>query len=222
MKLSEKTLKVLKTFADINSSLLFRKGTLQKTLHIDDVIIVNADLPDDFPVEFGIYDLSEFLANYSTMNNPDLTFSDTYLTMKDDNISLKYFYCAPNLIRNADKNLSKLDFTKPDATFQLDQNSFAKLMKVGQLNGFTHLTVNGADGVLTATMLVPGNDSSNSVTYEISDYDGNPFEVSFAVEYLKLIPAKYTVDFLKIGLARFTSEDGTLTYYIATHKKEKK
>ena len=72
MKLSEKTLNSLKNFATINSSLLVDKGSLQRSWNGDETILVEATLPDEFPSEFGIYDLPQFLANVTTLTNPEL------------------------------------------------------------------------------------------------------------------------------------------------------
>ncbi len=54
MKLSEKTISLLKNFSDINQSILFKKGNKLRTIPVMKNILAEADIPEDFPEDFGI------------------------------------------------------------------------------------------------------------------------------------------------------------------------
>ena len=76
MKLSNDTLNVLKNFASINPNLVFKPGQKLKTISEAKTILASADIVEDFPVEFGVYDLNEFLSVYNLIEDPELEFED--------------------------------------------------------------------------------------------------------------------------------------------------
>ena len=57
MKLSDKTLTILKNFAGINNSILVKEGTNLRTISVAKNILAEAEIKEEFPREFGIYDL---------------------------------------------------------------------------------------------------------------------------------------------------------------------
>ena len=61
MKLSDKTINLLKNFSDINQSILFKKGNKLRTISVMKNIMAEAEVQEDFPKDFAIYDLTQFL-----------------------------------------------------------------------------------------------------------------------------------------------------------------
>ena len=61
MKLSEKTLSLLKNFGSINQSILFKEGNKLRTISVMKNILAEAEIAEDIPQDFGIYDLNRFL-----------------------------------------------------------------------------------------------------------------------------------------------------------------
>ena len=85
MKISTKTLDVLKNFSEINQSKLIKKGKKLKTVSTLKNILAHADVEENFPQDFAIYQLNEFIGVLSTMGNPDLTFHDKYVMLSQEN-----------------------------------------------------------------------------------------------------------------------------------------
>ena len=54
MKLSDKTLTILKNFAGINNSILVKEGTNLRTISVAKNILAEAEIKEEFPREFGI------------------------------------------------------------------------------------------------------------------------------------------------------------------------
>ena len=54
MELSDRTLGVLKNFANINSNIVFREGSELKTISMAKNILAKAQLDESIPNEFGI------------------------------------------------------------------------------------------------------------------------------------------------------------------------
>ena len=94
MELSDRTLGVLKNFANINSNIVFREGNELKTISMAKNILARATLDAPLPSEFGIYDLNEFLNIMGLVDNPTLKFEDNYVVISDSTglRGNKYFY----------------------------------------------------------------------------------------------------------------------------------
>ena len=69
MKLSDNTISILKNFSGINQSLLFKQGNTLKTISVMKNILAEATIEEDFPKDFGIYDLNQFLNGLSLHKN---------------------------------------------------------------------------------------------------------------------------------------------------------
>ena len=61
MELSEGTLQVLKNFATINSNIVIKQGNALKTISEAKNLLASASILEDIPIDFGIYDLNQFL-----------------------------------------------------------------------------------------------------------------------------------------------------------------
>ena len=61
MKLSESTVNLLKNFSTINQSILIKEGTKLRTISVMKNILVEANVSEEFPRDFGIYDLTSSL-----------------------------------------------------------------------------------------------------------------------------------------------------------------
>ena len=60
MNLSEKTFNLLKNFSSINQSILFKQGNTLRTMSVMKNILAEADIEEDIPQDFAIYDLVRF------------------------------------------------------------------------------------------------------------------------------------------------------------------
>ena len=74
MKLTEKTVNLLKNFASINQSILFKKGSSLRTMSVMKNILAEADISEEVPQDFAIYDLVQFLNGISLYTDPELDF----------------------------------------------------------------------------------------------------------------------------------------------------
>ena len=70
MKLSEKTLNLLKNFSTINQSILFKQGSSLRTISVMKNILAEATIDEEIPQDFGIYDLNQFLNGLDLHQHP--------------------------------------------------------------------------------------------------------------------------------------------------------
>jgi len=218
MKLNERTLTVLKNFAGINSGVVLRKGKVQKTMSPEQTILVEAQLEDDLPEVFGIYDLNQFLGNVTTLSSPDMVFTENSVIMNDGELSLNYYSCSTNLIISPPEG-KDLVMKDADVTFDLSQATLQKLLKLAAMNNLPNISVIGKGGELRLQTHEVKNDTSNFASIKIDEYTGADFSVSFKTENLKLIPDDYEVQIKVGGFSSFTNKTKTLKYFIAMEKK---
>ncbi len=214
MNLTPKTLTVLKNFADINNSILVKEGTQLRTISVAKNILAEANVEEDFPREFGIYDLNQFLNALKFLHqDADLDFSpDSYLSIKEGNRRSKYFYADPAVIISPPEK----DITLPseDVHFKLETTSLDKLLKAAGIYQLPDLSVIGEAGVVKLVVRDKKNDTSNQFTVVVGETD-KEFVFNFKVENIKIIPGAYNVIVSEKLLSEFTNESLDLKYYIA-------
>ena len=213
MKLSEKTLTVLKNFAGINNSILVKQGNSLRTISVAKNILAEANIEEEFPRQFGVYDLNQFLNGLSLHQDPDMDFTEeSYLTIREGRRKVKYFYADPQVIISPpDKEIT---LPSEDIHFQLESTSLDKLLKAAAVYQLPDLSVIGEAGIVKLVVRDKKNDTSNSYSVDVAETD-KEFTFNFKVENIKIIPGAYDVVVSSKLLSRFTNSQFNLTYYIA-------
>ena len=99
MKLSDQTLTILKNFAGINNSILVKKGLQLRTISVAKNILAEARIEEEFPRDFAIYDLNQFLNGLGLHQDPELDFKEeSYLDIREGKRRVKYFFADPAVI----------------------------------------------------------------------------------------------------------------------------
>ena len=213
MKLSDNTLTILKNFAGINNSILVKEGTKLRTISVAKNILAEADIKEEFPRDFAIYDLNQFLNGLSLHQDPDLDFQqDSYLSIKEGKRRVKYFFADPNVIISPPEK--DIQLPSQDVCFQLDSASLEKLVKAAAVYQLPDLSAIGEAGVIKLVVRDKKNDTSNEYAIVVGETD-DEFTFNFKVENIKIIPGAYDVVVSKKLLSQFTNTKYNLTYYIA-------
>lgn len=213
MKLSDKTLSVLKNFSSINQSILFKGGSKLRTISVMKNILAEAEVEEDFPKDFGIYDLNQFLQSLDLHQNPELDFSENeHVLIREGKSLSKYFFADPNVIVTPpDKSIS---LPSQDVCFVLSTDQLAKILKAASVLQLPDLSVIGENGVVKLVARDKKNDTSNDFSVDVGETD-SAFSFNFKVENIKILPGSYEVVISSKLLSRFQSKDHKLTYYIA-------
>ena len=213
MKLSDKTINLLKNFSDINQSILFKKGNKLRTISVMKNILAEADIPEDFPKDFGIYDLNQFLRGVFLHNQPELDFgNDGHVVIREGKTRSKYFFADPSVIVTPpDKELT---LPNVDVEFELSTEQLDKVRKAVLAFQLPDLSVVGEAGVVKLVVHDKKNDTSNDFQVIVGE-TGSEFCFNFKVENIKILPGSYKVAISNKLLSRFTNSDYDLTYYIA-------
>jgi len=213
MKLSDKTLSVLKNFSTINQSILFKQGSKLRTISVMKNILAEATITEEIPKDFGIYDLNQFLNGLSLHQSPELDFvNDGHVVIKEGRMRSKYFFADPNVIITPPEKA--IDLPTEDVSFELSTDQLDKLLKAAAIYQLADLAVEGGDGVVKLLVRDKKNDTSNSFSVTVGETD-KVFSFNFKVENIKILPGTYDVSVSSKLLSRFTSKNQDLTYYIA-------
>jgi len=214
MKLSESTLSVLKNFSTINQSILFKQGSQLRTISVMKNILAEVTVEEEFPKDFGIYDLPQFLNGIGVLyNNPDFDFqNDGYVLIKEGKMRSKFRFADPNvIITPPDKAIT---LPSEDVSFELSTEKLDKLLKAATLYQLPDFSVVGENGVINLVVCDKKNETSNSFSITVGDTEAT-FAFNFKVENIKILPGTYEVAVSQKLLSRFTSQNHDLTYYIA-------
>ena len=213
MKLSDKTISVLKNFSSINQSILFKEGNKLRTISVMKNILAEATISEEFAKDFGVYDLNQFLNGLSLHQRPELDFgNDGYVVIREGKMRSKYFFADPNVIVTPpDKEIT---LPSEDVCFEVSTEQLDKLLKAAAVYQLPDLSAVGEAGVVKLVVRDKKNDTSNDFAIVVGETDCD-FSFNFKVENIKVLPGTYDVVVSQKLLSRFTSKNHDLTYFIA-------
>ena len=213
MKLSESTITILKNFSSINQSILVKEGSKLRTISVMKNILAEAEIKEEFPKNFAIYDLNQFLNGLGLHQDPDLDFqNDSHVIIREGKRRVKYFFADPEVIVSPpDKEIT---LPSSDVCFQLEHSQLDKLIKAAAVYQLPDLSAVGEAGVIRLVVRDKRNDTSNEYSIVVGETDME-FVFNFKVENIKIIPGAYEVIISKRLLSKFTNINYNLKYYIA-------
>lgn len=209
MKLSKETVGLFKNFAGINSNLLLKSGNKLATISAQKNVMADATVSETFP-DFGVYDLNEFLGAMSLFEDPELEFSDKYVTIKQGNSSIKYFAAEPSVLTAPQKSIT---FPAHEIEFSMSAAMLNMIHRTASVLRATDLSIVGDGSTITAVVGDKKNATGNSFSEPVGATD-KKFKVNLKVENLKMLPGDYTVSISSKKISRFQGS-GDLVYYVA-------
>lgn len=213
MKLSDKTLTLLKNFSSINQSILFKEGNKLRTISVMKNILAEATITEEFPKDFGIYDLNQFLNGLALHQQPELDFeNEKYAVIREGKMRSKYFFSDPSVIVTPpDKDIV---LPSEDVCFELNTQQLDKLLKAASVYQLSDLSAVGEAGVVKLVVRDKKNDTSNDFSIVVGETNSD-FVFNFKVENIKILPGTYEVVISQKLLSRFKNTGFDVTYYIA-------
>ena len=212
MKLSESTVNLLKNFSSINQSILFKEGTKLRTISVMKNILVEANVAEEFPRDFGIYDLNQFLNGLSLHANAELNFDNQeYVLIKEGRMRSKYFFADPSVIVAPPEK--EITLPSEDVEFVLTSQQLEKLKKASSIYQLPDVSVIGEAGVIKLVARDKKNDTSNDFSIVVGETESE-FVFNFKEENLKIVPGNYAVVVSEKLLSLFVNQNQDVTSYI--------
>jgi len=215
--LSKKTLDVLKNFSTINSSIVFRKGSTVRTISNAENILAKFTGDEVFPVDFAIYDLSQFLSGISLFSDPQLEFdNENFVSIRGGRQSARYYFSDPEItLKSApEKNVK---FPGADMQFNLSRDDIWQLDKASGIYGLSDLTFQSEEGSNEIKLILRDKENDTSNTYEqsVSGSCTGSFSLDIKIENIRLLLGDYSVKVSQHLISEWTNQNADLTYYIA-------
>ena len=219
MKLSNETVTVLKNFSTINQNLVIKAGSKISTMSAMKNIVASADVKEDFPQDFAIYDLNEFLAALSLFETIDIDFKKDFLVITENGSTsraLQYWYSDPSVVTHPKTDITMPD---PDVQFQFASSTLAEVTKAASIIGAPDMVLEGTskgNAVLKVTdkKNATANDFKVGLSVDENTKDV-PYKFWFKVENLKLIPGSYEVNVSSKKISHFSNTKAPVRYFIA-------
>tara|TARA_B100000424_G_scaffold13102_1_gene9685 strand:+ start:6383 stop:7051 length:669 start_codon:yes stop_codon:yes gene_type:complete len=213
MNLSEQTVSILKNFSAINQNLLVKQGKVLNTMSAMKNIVAKAEVEEEFPVEFAIYDLNEFLSAMSLFEKANLDFDDNFVVMSETGKKgkkLKYWFSDPSVVTSPSK---ELEMPSVEVEFPMDSSILSEVQKAAAVIGAPDMALE--NGALRVTD--KKNDTANSYSTEVIQKGSEAIDYKFwfKVENLKLLPGSYDVRVSSKRISHFQNQKLPVGYFIA-------
>ena len=215
MKLSSNTTMVLKNFATINQNLVIKEGSELLTMSSMKNIVAKAAVEENFPKEFAIYDLNEFLASLSIFKSPVLEFEEQYLTIKEEDQphkKLTYFYSDPSVVQSPTKTIT---MPSEEVKFHLDINKLLEMKRAAGVIGSPDMVLQKSSGNSSLLVKDKKNDTANNYSSDIKTDGDGEYKFFFKVENLKLFDGDYDVKISSKNISHFKNDKSNIEYWIA-------
>lgn len=207
MQLSKETLQTLRNFLSINPNLMLKPGNVLTTGALDKSCFATAEIAEDIPRSAGIYDLNEFLGVVSIFSDPDITFHDTHIMIKDvggtTRSSIKYMLADPEILVYPKKtpNIDNII-----ASFNISATQITQITKAAAVLKSPFLTLQGDGEKLSLIVHDKSNPNSNQFNITTEDKTDATFKSHVKISTLKMISDDYQVDISSSKVLKFTSK----------------
>lgn len=219
MKISQETITILKNFATINQSIMIRKGSTLSTMSNMKNIFASAIVREDFPIDFGIYDLNRFVGNLLQYDNPTLEWNDNFVLITDGSRTMKYMKSEESaIISPPEKGIKMPD---PDVTIELTNKMVSFMNKMSALNDLPDYSLKTDDGQIYLVATDKKDPDSDEAREPLGVESDNDFNVFFKSENMKLIEGDYDVDISSKLISKFINKNKDIEYYIALESDSK-
>jgi hypothetical protein len=217
MKISDYTMKVLQNFSSVNKNILVKQGNVLTSRSDNRVVVARAEVTEEFPVQFGIYDLPRFLATISLHKEPDFDFRDNMVVVAGEKSVLQYKYTPANMLVTPKSD--RIELPTVDAEFDISGTDLQSVIKAAAVMRMPYvgLISNGSSLTLSAVAL-SNNGELDGDKYDVnlSDSVSEKFKMLIDVSNMRMIVQDYHVRICRKGIIEFGSPK--LTYWIAPEK----
>lgn len=229
LTISEETYQILVNFSTINSSIVFKKGNLIRTIANAENILGEYVSEEYIPQDFAIYDLSEFISaiGICARDNslPTLHFdNDDYVTIKGGNLSIRYYFSDPQITLKVAPE-KEVKFPGSNISFTINQSDLKNLRDALAKFNLPEVLFRSRDGKVTVHGVDTENATSNTFWMDFpSGQSTGDFDLTLNTENLRVARNyDYNVKVSEHLLSEWAvvgpTKDLQLKYYIALEPK---
>lgn len=212
MKFTKETLSILKNFAGINGNVALKQGSEITTISPQRNVVASVTVTESFPVDFYIYDLSQFLGVLSLFSDPDVEFTSSVATIKEGKNAIKYHAADKSVLLLPPEKAIK--FPGADVEFELSAEQLTAIQKTSSVLSAPDLSIVGDGKTVSLKVLDLKNNSTNNYEVEIGETD-QEFVANITIGNLKMINQSYKVELSSKKISKWTALEGDMTVYVA-------
>jgi hypothetical protein len=197
MKLTSRTILLLKNYSLINPAIVLKEGNILSTIDPNKTILAKAEISEVWPKECAIYNLVTFLGTLSLVKDPDIQFHDDHLTIKESSTVVKIRYGSSSLIATPpDKSIPVTN----DVQFKLPTITFQSIMKAQGTMQLPEISVKGDSNGIFLSALDSKNTTGDSFSIKVGEPNEHTFNFIFNPNNLKFINEDYDATITSKGL----------------------
>jgi hypothetical protein len=214
----------LKNFSTINKNLEFKKGNKISTISETKTVLAQAELNDNFPDDFCVYDLNEFLSVASLYKDDlEINFDTSNVIFTNGTGKRKTQFrktAKSNVVTPPDKQVV---LSNPEIKFTLTADNYGEIMKSSSVLSSPNIAVESDGEKVFLVAFDAKDDSQHTDKIELNvNASGNIYSVVFKKENLKMVPGDYDVEISFKGISHFKNTKESIEYWIAIEAKESK
>lgn len=217
MKLSQDTIKILKNFSEINTTILIRRGNNIVTVDASKRILADAKLNENLPNDFAIHDLNSLLTVSSLFDNPDFDFKSDKVVIKNNHRSVNYCYADPSVVQDAAPLRQKIPtMFKDDSVvekFTLTEEDLKSLRQAATVMHLPYISFIGDSSGVKVVAQDISNDTLGNFTVQIADKASAKFQHNLLLDNLRVLPGTYDVS-VSPTITHFANKNTQLEYWI--------
>lgn len=211
MKLTKRTKEVLSQFSLMDGYIKFKKGKKQALINTHKTVLVEAELDQEIPKEFGPIPIKDFVRLLEIFDDPEVAFKSEQIVVKEGEAEL-----LVNSIELTDFPIGKeVNFPPNGIVLNLSKPVVEKIKKLKRTMGKNVLEIVGDGSAVylrTVSRWIPIFD--HEMVTKIGETD-RVFSLSLRLSELNLVADSYTVHLSNRSIVKMCSESSKLTYYVA-------
>lgn len=222
MKISKKTLSILKNFANINPNIFVPAGSKLATINTHETVFASCVVDEIFPTTFAIYDLNKFLSALSLFEDPEISFGETSMTVIQGNTQLTYVYADPSTILYPKKTEMNVDDYSVSFNLSKDKHNILSVIKSSLVLDLPQFSFVGDGNSLSLILSNKKNPSTDSIVVSLDQPTDKVFEAVLMRDRLELLPGDYSMEISMRGIVHWINTDMSVQYWTTTDKNYSK
>jgi len=152
---------------------------------------------------------------YNLMDEPNLEFSEKYLTMSDGSQKIKYYYSEIDILTQPSKDIN---MPECEVVLDLSMENLLKIQKAAAVLGHSELSFIGDGNTVVASVFNEKDATANTFDIDLGISTNETFNYVFSISNLKMLQGDYKLSISSRLISNWRNADNPLDYFIALEK----
>jgi hypothetical protein len=217
MKFTEKTIGVLRNFANINKNIELHEGAVIRTVSPSKTIMGKALVDNEFPRDVGIKELNRFLNVVTLFDDADVDFKDSNAVISSGPSKVRYSYSDPSVLAVAKKK--DLNVDDYFITIHISHEILTAVDKARKTLGLSDISIEGDGSKLWLKSIDSSGSTADEFSLELGETD-RKFKAVIKAENMELLPSSYDVSVSPKGITYWKGDGIEYWIVLVANKSE--